>query len=94
MEAYKTSLYQHIDDHLKTQLAQLCNSSLAEPHRFACNGIVDLFQLLPEQVISKHAPNLDAPHVEFKIGSAEVCNGFSEDLNFNFSLGLTSLTVR
>ena len=72
---------------------QLCSSSLTGPHRQACNGIINLFQLLPEEVIAKRVPTIDPPKVDFKIGSAEVCNGFVENLEFKFSLGITSLTV-
>ncbi len=93
IELYKRILYQHIDDNLKTQMAELCGSSLVGPHHEACEKIIKLFQLLPEDIIAKHVPILDAPKIDFKIGSAEVCSGFVEDLDFTFSLGISSLTV-
>lgn len=93
IEGYKTSLYQYIDNHLKTQMEQLCGSCLATPHNDACGDIVSLFDLLPKDYLTKNIPQIDAPQVEFKIGSADVCNGFVENLEFKFSLGITSLTV-
>ena len=74
-------------------MAELCGSSLVGPHRLACDEIIQLFQLLPEDIISNHVPIWVAPNVDFKIGSAEVCSGFVENLDFSFSLGITSLTV-
>ena len=72
-------------------MAQLCESSLVDPHQKA---ITALHQLLPQEFLSKNFPKIDPPDVPFIISSAEVCQGFVEDLEFSFFLGITSLTVR
>ena len=75
-------------------MAHLCESSLVDPHQKACRDITALYQLLPQEFLSKNLPKIDPPNVPFSISSAEVCQGFVEDLEFRFSLGITSLTVR
>ena len=94
-ESYKAGLYAHIDEHLKQELANLCPTTLGALHQHACTDIISLYQQLlnlSQQQVSHYV--LAPPEVNHVIHCSELCQDFREDLEFRFSLGLFSFTVR
>jgi len=94
LESYKHGLYEFMDERLGEELGRVGGDTLGGAYEAARRMLIDTYQellQLPHDELSQFSPLVSHPELSYVMRCAELCEDFHEDLEFHFSLGISSL---